>query len=77
MSVNINLCERGGEALIFFESIYEVLECYGNFVLRKKFENKQGVFPCKTAHIKKKKNLKKRSPPSGPHLQTCTSRPRS
>ena len=50
---------KGWEVRIFSESIYEVLECYGNFVLRIEFENKQVVFPCKNAHTHKKKTSKK------------------
>lgn len=52
---------KGREVLIFSGSIYEMLKCYRNFVLGKEFENKQEVFSCKNAYIKKKK-----SPSSGP-----------
>lgn len=68
---------KGREVLIFSGSIYEMLKCYRNFVLGKEFENQQGVFPCKNAYIKKKKKeFKKKSPSPGPHLQSCTSRPK-
>lgn len=44
---------KGREVLILYGSIYEMLKCYRNFVLGKEFKNKQGVFLCKNAYIKK------------------------